>query len=173
MVTLFEFLEARSVASVGNECHIRVKRRILKCNLPGPSTAWVPGPTAYLPLRSFLDPHALRLSDKEARKFVFQLPNLTKPWVVTRGYALLPLVALPNLVAIDGHLDWLQGFRGVMLEKLVAIHFASQSGQIREFLGSSKALHWPPLPPPHSRRSGSAPSSNGTRIIVRSLRSCN
>ena len=52
-------------------------------------------------------------------------------------------MALPNLTTInleyDDHLDWLQGFRGAMVEKLETVCFASQSEQIGDFLGEFKS----------------------------------
>ena len=82
---------------------------------------------------------------EEARKVMFQLPRLSTLWVVIQGQALLPKVVLPNLRSIclgyDNHLDWLQGFRGGVLDKLENIHFPLGPEQSATFSGSSKALH--------------------------------
>jgi hypothetical protein len=81
---------------------------------------------------------------EEAREAVFQLPKLSQLWVVIQGHTLLPPVALPNLTTIDieydGHLDWLQGFRGATLEKLQEVSFTSRSGQIGDFFGEFKSV---------------------------------
>jgi len=81
---------------------------------------------------------------EEAREVVFQLPDLTVLWVIIQGHTPLPPVALPNLTTInleyDDHLDWLQGFRGAMVEKLETVHFSSQSEQIGDFLGEFKSV---------------------------------
>jgi len=81
---------------------------------------------------------------EEARNVVFQLPKLSGLWVIIQGHTPLPLVALPNLTTIDlqydDHLDWLQGFRGAMLEKLETVYFTSQSEQIGNFLGKFKSV---------------------------------
>jgi len=81
---------------------------------------------------------------EEAREVVFQLPNLINLWAVIRGPTLLPSVALPNLVSIDleydDRLDWLQGFRGGMLERLETVYFTSISQQIGDFLQEFKSV---------------------------------
>jgi hypothetical protein len=81
---------------------------------------------------------------EEAREAVSQLPKLSDLWLVIQGHTLLPQVALPNLTMVhfeyDGHLDWLQGFRGATLEKLQGVSFTSRAGRIGDFLGEFKSV---------------------------------
>jgi hypothetical protein len=74
----------------------------------------------------------------EARGVLYQLPKLSSLWAVVQGPTSLPPVALPNLIFIDfeydDHLEWLQGFRGAVLEKLDWVCFRSESEQIGDFL---------------------------------------
>jgi hypothetical protein len=77
---------------------------------------------------------------EEAREVLYQLPKLNTLWAIIRGPTLLPQVTLPNLAVIDleydDHLDWLEGFRGAVLEKLDLALFRSESKQIGDFLGA-------------------------------------
>ena len=77
---------------------------------------------------------------EEAREVVYRLPELYSLWVVIQGPISLPTVALPNLthldVQFDDDLNWLQGFRGATLEKLVSAVFLSESEEIGDFLGA-------------------------------------
>ena len=78
----------------------------------------------------------------EARDVLFQLPKLSALWAVFRDHTPLPPVVLPNLTFIhveyDNHPDWLQGFRGGVLDKLETIYLRPQSGEISDFLGEFK-----------------------------------
>jgi len=75
----------------------------------------------------------------EAYEIIFQLPELSELWVVIQGHTQIPPVVLPNLSTInleyDDRLDWLQGFRGVMLGELENVYFTSHSQRIGDFLG--------------------------------------
>ena len=86
--------------------------------------------------------YADSLLTEEARNVLFQLPKLCYLWVVIQGRTLLPPVALPNLYTIDvefgDHLDWLQGFRGIMSGNLRNVYFTSDSEQIGDFLDEFK-----------------------------------
>ena len=70
------------------------------------------------------------LLTEEALKVVYQLPKLSKLWTVIQGDTLLPQVALPNLTSIDiefdRDLDWLPGFREVLLGQLESVYFCSE-----------------------------------------------
>ena len=81
---------------------------------------------------------------EEAREVVCQLSNLSELWTVIEGHTRLPTVTLPNLVSIDieydGHLDWLQGFRGATLGTLEAAYFNSRSEPIGDFLGEFESV---------------------------------
>ena len=80
----------------------------------------------------------------EARGVLFQLPKLSSLGVVIQGHTLLPPAALPNLstiyVEFDDCLDWLRGFRGVVVGKLENVYFNSYSKQFGDFLGEFKNL---------------------------------
>jgi len=80
---------------------------------------------------------------EKAQEIVCQLPGLSKLWVVIQGSTSLPVVALPNLTMIDveyDDLNWLQGFRGVTLEKLESVTFSSQSEKICDPLGTFESI---------------------------------
>ena len=75
---------------------------------------------------------------EEGQQVVYQLPKLSELWAVVQKQTPLPPVTLPNLLLIDlefdGHVDWLQGFRGVALGKLKEVFFSTYSHQIGNFL---------------------------------------
>jgi hypothetical protein len=77
---------------------------------------------------------------EEAREVLYQLPKLSILWAVIQGPTSLPPVALPNLTLIDLEYDddpeWLQGFRGAVLEKLDWVCFHCESEEIGDFLGA-------------------------------------
>jgi hypothetical protein len=77
---------------------------------------------------------------EEARGVVYRLPKLVGLLSVMQGPTSLSPVALPNLTTVDleydDHSDWLQGFRGVVLEKLEHVYFRAESEQIGDFLGA-------------------------------------
>jgi hypothetical protein len=76
---------------------------------------------------------------EEACRVLYQLPNLSGICTTIRGPTSLPPVSLPNLTLFNleyDHLDWLQGFRGVVLEKLEWALFHTESEQIGDFLGT-------------------------------------
>ena len=76
---------------------------------------------------------------EEAREVFYRLPKLYGLWMIIEEHTMLPQVELPNLFSIDieyKDLDWLQGFRGVALEKLQWAFFRSESEQIGDFLGT-------------------------------------
>lgn len=81
---------------------------------------------------------------EDARGVVFQLSKLSDLWITIQGHTVLPPMALPNLIGIDfayeDSLDWLQGLRGAMLEKLEAVHFLSHSEQIGDLLEEFKSV---------------------------------
>ena len=81
---------------------------------------------------------------EEAREVVYRLPRLDSLWAVIQGSTSLPTVALPNLTAIDieydRHLDWLQGFRGGVLEILEDARFHSESEQLDDFLAAFESV---------------------------------
>jgi len=80
---------------------------------------------------------------EEAREIVYQLPGLSKLWVVIQGSTSLPAVALPNLNMINveyDDLNWLQGFCGATLEKLESVTFSSQSEKICDPLGTFESI---------------------------------
>ena len=89
------------------------------------------------------------LLTEEALKVVYQLPKLSKLWAVIQGDTLLPQVVLPNLTLIDiefdRDLDWLPGFREVLLGQLESVYFCSERWQNGDFLGEfEKAAHATP-----------------------------
>jgi hypothetical protein len=92
-------------------------------------------------LREFLVESPLT---EQARAVLYQLPKLTELWAIIQGPTSLPPVALPNLTFIDveydDHLEWLQGFRGAVLEKLDWVSFRSESEQIGDFLGAFESV---------------------------------
>jgi hypothetical protein len=81
---------------------------------------------------------------EEAREVIYRLPKLSRLWALIEGHMMLPQVALPNLIEIDirfdGHLDWLQGFRGTTLGKLERVFIYSESNQIGDFLGAFESV---------------------------------
>ena len=82
---------------------------------------------------------------EEAQEVVCQLPNLSELWMVIQGRTRLPpVVVLPNItsidIAYDDHLGWLQGFRGVVLEKLESVSFNCESEPIGDFLGAFESV---------------------------------
>ena len=75
---------------------------------------------------------------EEARRVVFQLPNLRGLWTVFTEPVLLPEVSLPNLTTLDieyhrDH-DWLRGFRGTTFSKLTEVTFHAECQQVGDFL---------------------------------------
>ena len=81
---------------------------------------------------------------KEAREVLCQLPKLSVLWTVIQGPTSLPQVELPNLTLIDleydGHTEWLQGFRGAVLEKLDRVFLRCESEGIGDFLGAFESV---------------------------------
>ena len=81
---------------------------------------------------------------EEARGVAYQLPKLSELCTVVQGRTLLPPVALPNITVIDleygAHFDWLQGFRGQVLDNLDTIYFSSHSNQAGDFLGAFESV---------------------------------
>ena len=81
---------------------------------------------------------------EEAQQVVYRLPRLFSLWAVIQRPTSLPTVELPNLTRIDleydHHLNWLQGFLGVALEKLEIVAFHSESEQIGDFLEAFEAV---------------------------------
>ena len=75
---------------------------------------------------------------EEAREVIFNLPDLRELSVVIERDTSLPLVALPNLtnliIEYDHDSDWLQGFHGATLGKLVSVDFCPESALIGNFL---------------------------------------
>jgi len=81
---------------------------------------------------------------EEAQKIVYRLQNLSGLWVVIQGRTSLPPVVLPNLISIDieyeDDLDWLEGFRGAVLDNLEVVSFHCESEQIGDFIGAFKSV---------------------------------
>ena len=84
------------------------------------------------------------LLTKEAYDILFQLPNVSGLWAVLRKYTPSTPVSLPNLntidVEYDGHIDWLQGFRGGVLDKLETIYLRPRSRKIGDILEEFKSV---------------------------------
>ncbi|KAF9786361.1 hypothetical protein BJ322DRAFT_783082 [Thelephora terrestris] len=80
------------------------------------------------------------LLTEEACKVIFKLPGLRKLQAHISGPTALPTMMLPNLTELeighDGGHDWLQGFRGASLGKLVVVSIHSESDSIDDFLGA-------------------------------------
>jgi len=81
---------------------------------------------------------------EEAQKVVCRLPRLFHLWVVVQGPTSLPTVALPNLTVMDieydNDLNWLQGFRGAVLEELESVTFHTESDHIGDFIGAFESV---------------------------------
>ena len=79
--------------------------------------------------------------DSGSTRSCFRLPKLSHLWVVIQGRNVTP-VTLLNLAAIDlkydDCLDWLQGFRREVHEKLEAVYSTSRSERIGDFLEELK-----------------------------------
>ncbi|KAF9786389.1 hypothetical protein BJ322DRAFT_1191544 [Thelephora terrestris] len=77
---------------------------------------------------------------EEACKVIFELPGLRKLQTGISGPAALPTTVLPNLTELeieyDGGHEWLQGFRGASLGKLVVVTIHSKFESIVDFLGA-------------------------------------
>ncbi|KAF9786390.1 hypothetical protein BJ322DRAFT_1108246 [Thelephora terrestris] len=75
---------------------------------------------------------------EEARKVVFQLPNLSGLWTVFTEPIPPPEVSLPNLTSLDieYHHDhaWLEGFHGTTFSKLTEVTFHAEPHEVGAFL---------------------------------------
>ena len=81
---------------------------------------------------------------EEAREVMFKHPDLRKLSTVVDGSTPLFTMVLPNLTEMvlefNHERDWLQGFRGASLGKLVLVSFFSDSSSIGDFLEAFESV---------------------------------
>ena len=97
--------------------------------------------TSRNPLQSFLVDCPL---NEEACEVIYRLPDLCELSTVVDRSASLPTMVLPNPTEMDLEFnherDWLQGFRGASLGKLVLVSFFSDSSSIGDFLEAFESV---------------------------------